>query len=159
MFAFAIWDTRRRRLFIARDRLGKKPLYYFWNGRILIFGSEIKAVLAHPDLSPRFDETLLPEYLAFGYTSGDRTLFRGIRKLMPGHHLTLDLAAAAPAPAIRQYWDIPEPRPGRRPRRRLLDPRVPRTPGRNRAHAPDERRAARHVPQRRRRFQRHRRAS
>ncbi len=114
MFAFAIWDTRRRRLFIARDRLGKKPLYYFWNGRILIFGSEIKAVLAHPELSPQFEETLLPEYLAFGYSSGDRTLFRGIRKLMPGHHLTLDLDAAAPAPAIRQYWDIPEPRPEER---------------------------------------------
>jgi asparagine synthase (glutamine-hydrolysing) len=111
MFAFAIWDTQRRRLFLARDRLGKKPLYYYWNGRLLIFGSEIKSLLAHPAISPQFDETLLPEYLAFGYTSGDRTLFRGIRKLMPGHHLTLDLATPAPSPEIRQYWEIPRPEP------------------------------------------------
>ena len=109
MFGFAIWDARRRRLFIARDRLGKKPLYYFWNGRLLVFGSEIKALLAHPELSARFDDSLLPEYLAFGYTSDDRTLFQGIRKLMPGHHLTLDLQAPAPAPRISRYWEIPSP--------------------------------------------------
>jgi asparagine synthase (glutamine-hydrolysing) len=114
MFGFAIWDARRRRLFIARDRLGKKPIYYFWNGRLLVFGSEIKALLAHPELSPQFDENVLPEYLAAGYISDERTLFRGIRKLMPGHHLTLDLAASNPAPEIRRYWDIPEPKPEER---------------------------------------------
>src|SRR3954471_12788206 len=108
MFGFAIWDAHRRRLFIARDRLGKKPLYYFWNGRLLVFGSEIKALLAHPQISPQFEDALLPEYLAFGYTSDDRTFFRGIRKLMPGHHLTLDLNSGQPAPDIRQYWDIPD---------------------------------------------------
>src|SRR5689334_12542574 len=114
MFGFAIWDARSRRLFIARDRLGKKPIYYFWNGRLLVFGSEIKALLAHPELSAHFDDRLLPEYLAFGYISDDRTLFQGIRKLMPGHHLTLDLNAPSPAPVIRQYWDIPEPKPEER---------------------------------------------
>jgi len=114
MFGFAIWDTQRRRLFVARDRLGKKPIYYYWNGRLLVFGSEIKALLAHPELSAQFEETVLPEILAFGYTSDDRTMFRGIRKLMPGHHLTLDLNAPSPAPEIRQYWDIPEPRPEER---------------------------------------------
>ena len=111
MFGFAIWDAPRSRLFLARDRLGKKPIYYHWDGRMLIFGSEIKALLAHPALSPRFDDTQLPEYLAFGYTSNDRTLFQGIRKLMPGHHLTLDLNTPTPAPAIRRYWDIPDPLP------------------------------------------------
>jgi asparagine synthase (glutamine-hydrolysing) len=109
MFAFALWDKRTRKLFAARDRLGKKPFYYYWNGRLFAFASEIKALLRHPAISPRFEQDLLPEYLAFGYTSDDRTLFSGIRKLLPGHLLTLDLAAAQPEPQIRQYWEIPTP--------------------------------------------------
>jgi asparagine synthase (glutamine-hydrolysing) len=109
MFAFAIWDANRRRLFCARDRLGKKPFYYYWDGRLFAFASEIKALLRHPAVSPRLEESLLPEYLAFGYLSEERTLFSGIRKLMPGHFLTLDLNAEAPAPQIRQYWEIPSP--------------------------------------------------
>jgi asparagine synthase (glutamine-hydrolysing) len=109
MFAFAIWDRNVRRLFIARDRLGKKPLYYYWNGRLLAFASEIKALFEHPAISPELEESMLPEYLLFGYGSEERTLFRGIRKLMPGHHLTLDVSATAPRPDIRQYWEIPLP--------------------------------------------------
>jgi asparagine synthase (glutamine-hydrolysing) len=109
MFAFALWDTRARKLFTARDRLGKKPFYYYWDGRLFAFSSEIKALLRHPAISPRFEEDLLPEYLAFGYTSDERTLFSGIRKLMPGHLLMLDLAAPRPEPQIRQYWEIPAP--------------------------------------------------
>jgi asparagine synthase (glutamine-hydrolysing) len=111
MFAFAIWDKNSRTLFCARDRLGKKPFYYYWDGRMFAFASEIKALLQHPAISPQFDESLLPEYLAFGYVSDHRTLFRGIRKLMPGHHLTLALSSPSPQPAIRQYWDIPDPQP------------------------------------------------
>jgi asparagine synthase (glutamine-hydrolysing) len=107
MFSFAIWDKRARKLFCGRDRLGKKPFYYYWDGRILVFGSEIKAVLCHPAVSPKLEESLLPEYLAFGYLSDERTLFSGIRKLMPGHHLTLDLASARPQPQIHEYWDVP----------------------------------------------------
>jgi len=120
MFAFAIWDTRgapgSRRLFCARDRLGKKPFYYYWDGHLFAFASEIKALLAHPAISPRFEDSLLPEYLAFGYISEERTLFRGIRKLMPGHHLILDLSSPDPQPKITQYWEIPAPAPpdGRR---------------------------------------------
>ena len=91
MFAFAIWDAGQRRLFCARDRLGIKPLYYFWDGRVFAFASEIKALLRHPDIRTEFNSTLLAEYLTFGYTSGDATMFRGIRKLMPGHTLTLDV--------------------------------------------------------------------
>jgi asparagine synthase (glutamine-hydrolysing) len=102
MYAFAIWDPGKRRLFCARDRLGKKPLYYYWNGETFVFGSEIKALLQHPVVSARFEESLLPEYLAFGYTSDDRTLFQGIRKLMPGHHLTLTPEGLD----IRSYWEL-----------------------------------------------------
>src|SRR5215831_18909063 len=108
MFAFALWDKNARRLFIARDRLGKKPLYYYWDGRLFAFASEMKALFEHPAISPKLEESLLPEYLAFGYTSEERTLFSGIRKLMPGHHLTLDISGA-PKLEIRQYWDLPLP--------------------------------------------------
>jgi asparagine synthase (glutamine-hydrolysing) len=108
MFAFALWDRNRRTLFCARDRLGIKPFYYFWDGTLFVFASEIKAVLEHPAVSTRLDESLIPEYLAFGYASGDGTLFSGIRQLMPGHHLTL---RCDPKPELRieQYWEIPEP--------------------------------------------------
>jgi asparagine synthase (glutamine-hydrolysing) len=111
MFAFAIWDQRKRTLFCARDRMGKKPFYYYWDGKLFAFASEIKALFEHPAISPKFQEAHLPEYLTFGYTSGEETLFAGIRKLMPGHHLTLRLGEEAAAPAIRRYWEIPEPGP------------------------------------------------
>ncbi len=105
MFSFAVWDKNARTLFCARDRLGKKPFYYYWDGQLFVFASEIKALLAHPAVSPRFEESLLSEYLNFGYCAGEQTLFSGIRKLMPGHWLLLtpdDLQ-------IRQYWEIPCP--------------------------------------------------
>jgi asparagine synthase (glutamine-hydrolysing) len=107
MFAYAIWDREKRRLFCVRDRLGIKPFYYFWDGRVFAFASEIKALLAHPAVSAELEEQVLPEYLAFGYVSEERTLFRGIRKLMPGHHLTLDVNGRQPSLDIRQYWDPP----------------------------------------------------
>jgi asparagine synthase (glutamine-hydrolysing) len=89
MFSYAIWDRRTRKLFCARDRLGIKPFYYFWNGRELVFASEIKALLEHPIVSAQLEPSLPPEHLAFGYSSSELTLYRGIRKLMPGHTLTL----------------------------------------------------------------------
>ena len=107
MFAFALWDQPRRTLFCARDRLGIKPFYYFWNRRLFAFASDIKALLEHPAITTELETGLLPEYLAFGYTSDDRTLFRHIRKLMPGHHLRLDLSAPAPRLTITPYWDVP----------------------------------------------------
>jgi asparagine synthase (glutamine-hydrolysing) len=108
MFAFAIWDQPNTRLFCARARLGIKPFYYFWNGRLFAFASEIKALLEHPDISAEFNDKLLPEYLAFGYTSGEETLFKGIKKLMPGHTLTLS-CGSDPKVEIKQYWDAPCP--------------------------------------------------
>ncbi len=109
MFAFAIWDQKERTLFCARDRLGIKPLYYYWDGNLFAFASEIKALLEHPAISPALEEDLLPELLGFGYVSEERTLFRNIRKLMPGHHLRLDLKQAEPRLQIEQYWDAPVP--------------------------------------------------
>jgi asparagine synthase (glutamine-hydrolysing) len=111
MFAFALWDRESRTLFCARDRLGIKPLYYYWDGRLFIFASEIKAILRHPVISARFDDSLLAEHLAFGYISDDRTLFSGIRKLMPGHTLRLDFGGPVPELITQQYWDVPEPGP------------------------------------------------
>ncbi len=106
MFAFAVWDRQAKTLFCARDRLGIKPFYYFWNGKAFVFGSEIKALLEHPAVGVRFDRSLLAEHLAFGFSSDDRTLFGGIRRLPPGHTLTLELGGE---PRIRQYWDVPVP--------------------------------------------------
>jgi asparagine synthase (glutamine-hydrolysing) len=103
MFSFAIWDKSARTLFCARDRLGKKPFYYYWDGHLFAFASEIKAVLEHPAISPRFEESLLSEYLNFGYCSGEQTLFSGIRRLMPGHWLRLTPEQFE----IRPYWELP----------------------------------------------------
>ena len=107
MFAFAIWDAGRQRLFCARDRLGIKPFYYYWDGHLLAFASEIKALLEHPAISPALEEDLLPDMLAFGYASGEHTLFQNIRKLMPGHRMLLDAGSSRPELKCERYWDIP----------------------------------------------------
>ena len=103
MFAFAIWDRRKRRLFIARDRLGIKPLYYRFDSSTLLFGSEIKTILAYPGVKPEFNHGVLAEYLAFGYLAGEETMYAGIRKLMPGHFLTIDELGQL---EISPYWDL-----------------------------------------------------
>jgi asparagine synthase (glutamine-hydrolysing) len=90
MFAFAIWDRASRTLFLARDRLGIKPLYYRYDRNKLLFGSEIKAILAYPGVKPEFNQSTLAEYLAFGYIAGEQSMYAGIKKLLPGHILTLD---------------------------------------------------------------------
>src|SRR5207253_10998100 len=89
MFAFAIWDRRKRNLFVTRDRLGIKPLYYRWDGRTFLFGSEIKTILAYPGVKAEFNQRTLAEYLGFGYIAGPETMFAGIRKLLSGHTLQL----------------------------------------------------------------------
>ncbi len=104
MFAFAIWHSRRRILFVARDRLGIKPLYYRLSPKLFLFGSEIKVLLAHPEVHPEFHRDVLPEYLAFGYLSGAQTFYRGIKKLMPGYWLEI---AEGAEPRLQQYWDVP----------------------------------------------------
>ena len=84
MFAFAIWDSNRQRLFLARDRFGKKPLFIYQKDGLLLFASEIKAILAYDKLSMSADSSAIWDYLAYRYVPGPRTLFRGIRKLAPG---------------------------------------------------------------------------
>jgi len=104
MFAFAIWDSRKKRLFVARDRLGIKPLYYRATADSFLFGSEIKVILAHPGVEAGTHRAVLPEYLAFGYLSGNQTFYDGISKLMPGHTLEVNEAGEI---RIQQYWDLP----------------------------------------------------
>ena len=111
MFAFTIWNSATKQLFCARDRLGKKPFYYFWDGTLFAFASEIKALLAHPAISAQLEIEALSEYLAFGYTSGEQSLFRGIKKLPPGCSLTLDFQETQPKLILEQYWDPPAPTP------------------------------------------------
>ena len=103
MFAFAIWDAKARRLLLARDRLGIKPLYWSRVGRTLIFGSEIKALLASGLIEPYADEEALPELLGTRYLSGSGTLFRDVQKLLPGHLLVYQNGGVR----LRQYWDVP----------------------------------------------------
>ena len=102
MFAFAIWDAKKKRLFIARDRLGIKPLYYRLTSESLVFGSEIKVVLA-AGARPEFRRGALPEYLAFGFISGAETFYDGISKLMPGHTMEVDPEGNV---SVEPYWDL-----------------------------------------------------
>jgi asparagine synthase (glutamine-hydrolysing) len=93
MFAFAIWDARRSRLFLARDRFGKKPLFIYAHGGVLLFASEIKALLQFPGLARRVNQAALWEYFRYRYVPAPATLFEGVRKLMPGSWLLCDADA------------------------------------------------------------------
>ncbi|MCE9590348.1 MAG: asparagine synthase (glutamine-hydrolyzing) [Planctomycetes bacterium] len=103
MFAFALWDGRRRRLWLVRDRIGVKPLYYTLQSNRLIFASEIKAILADPTIPRRVDEAALFHYLSFLTTPAPATLFAGIRKLAPGTWLSIDADGRT---GERRYWDV-----------------------------------------------------
>ena len=103
MFAFAIWDTPKRRLLLARDRLGVKPLYWALAGNRLLFASEIKAILESGLIRAEADETRLPELLSTRYLSGAETLFKGIHRLLPGHTLVFQDGRIS----INEYWDVP----------------------------------------------------
>src|SRR3989449_6976168 len=106
MFAFAVWDGARRRLLLARDRLGIKPLYYAFTELELLFASEIKAILAALTTRPALNEAILPEFLATRFVAGEETFFRGVRKLLPARTLWW-----TPGEGIRQrrYWQLPAP--------------------------------------------------
>ena len=102
MFAIAIWDKPRDRLFLARDRIGEKPLYYYHaNGR-LVFGSEIKAILVDPSIPRELNAGGLSNFLAFGHAIAPETIYRNIRKLLPGHYLLAHDGKIA----ISEYWDV-----------------------------------------------------
>src|SRR5947207_3008529 len=104
MFAFALWDRKRGRLLLARDRLGIKPLYYAWTDQELVFASEIKAILAGGSVRPALNEAILPEFLARGFVAGEETFFRGVHKLLPGRTLAW---SCADGPRQRRYWRMP----------------------------------------------------
>ncbi len=101
MFAFAIWDTRDKKMFAARDRLGVKPFYFAAADGGLVFASEPKSILVADSKSRDVDRSLIDAYMSFGYVPGTQTLFKGIDRLLPGHYL----AWSAGKLAIRQYWD------------------------------------------------------
>src|SRR3954447_20958400 len=104
MFTFAVWDENRGRLIIGRDRLGKKPLYYWHSGDRFVFASEIKALCAAPAVPRRLDPGAIPAYLAFGYVPTPRTFFEGIASVRPGHVLSLEPGGE---PVIERYWSPP----------------------------------------------------
>ena len=111
MFAFALWDARRRRLLLARDRVGKKPLFYHDGPRVFAFASETKALLAHPGVPHERDPEALPLFLTYGYVPTPGTFYRGIRALPPGHLLVVT-EAGAEEPTALLARAVPERRDG-----------------------------------------------
>ncbi len=103
MFALSLWDVATQTLLLARDRLGQKPLYYYRDANKLIFGSEIKCILAHPDVDTGFNQSLLGHYFTYGYVPAPDTLFRNIHMLPPGALLRIDQSGIE----MRQWWTAP----------------------------------------------------
>jgi asparagine synthase (glutamine-hydrolysing) len=103
MFAFAIWNKRENRLFLARDRFGVKPLYYYFDGGKFLFASEIKAILSFPGVRRQLSYSALNEYFTFQNILTDQTLFDGVHLLPAGHYLSIDSSGAPPK--VTQYWD------------------------------------------------------
>jgi len=103
MFGIAIWDNQRRELFIARDRLGVKPLYYAQTKNDFVFGSEIKAILQHPEVPARADLAGISDYLSLKYSPAPKTMFENISSLPPGHFMLVNENGIK----IQQYWDLP----------------------------------------------------
>ena len=102
MFAFALWDERNRTMILARDRVGKKPLYYYLDREKLIFASEIKSILRHPGLDLRIDEQAVSDYVSLGYVPAPKSIYRSIRKVKPGHYLRVRPGVVEEI----QYWDL-----------------------------------------------------
>jgi asparagine synthase (glutamine-hydrolysing) len=105
MFAFALWDANQKRLFLARDRLGIKPLYYAQLGNgILIFASELKGLLAHPEMPRMIDPAAVEDFFALGYVPDPKTIYCAAAKLPPGHFMVVDRTGRLPQP--RRYWTL-----------------------------------------------------
>lgn len=102
MFAFAIWDHRKRELFLARDRIGIKPLYYYWDGRTLLFASEIKAILQDSQVQRVIEPMALDDFLTYMYIPAPKTIFKNIYKLRAGHCLKVSASRLQ----TQEYWDI-----------------------------------------------------
>jgi len=102
MFAIAIWDQRKKTLLLARDRVGKKPLYYHYDGTRVVFGSEIKAILQVPGISRDIDLDALSDYFSFLYVPAPKSIFKSIRKILPGHYLVVSPQGLRET----EYWDL-----------------------------------------------------
>src|SRR5205085_578861 len=109
MFAFAVWDQRRERLILGRDRFGKKPLYYWHDGARLVFASEIKSLLANAAVPRRLRAEAIPDYLTFGYVPSPDTFYEGVKSVPPGHVLTAERGSA---PRLECYWQPQYPGAG-----------------------------------------------
>lgn len=103
MFAIALWSAAQRKVFLLRDRLGVKPLYYRWDGASLLFGSELKALRAFSAWRPEIDRDALADYFRFGYIAQPRSIYKNVFQLQPGHWLEL---ASEGAPRIERYWNV-----------------------------------------------------
>ncbi|MBU3911971.1 MAG: asparagine synthase (glutamine-hydrolyzing) [Candidatus Omnitrophica bacterium] len=101
-FAFAIWDSRKERLFIARDRIGKKPIFYTYKNQTLTFASEIKAILQDPEVSAEVNRPAITDYLSYGYTPTPETMFKGIMKLPPAHFMIYEKGNIR----LEKYWEL-----------------------------------------------------
>ncbi len=102
MFSLALWDVRKRKLLLARDRLGKKPLFYSWDGRRLVFGSEIKALFPAGGISKAMDLEAVSDFFSYQYVPAPKTIYQSVRKLRPAHYLVADTSGIREIP----YWDI-----------------------------------------------------
>ena len=110
MFAFAVWDRRDRLLYLARDRMGEKPLYYGWQKRTLLFGSELKAITSHPAFQAQVDRDALSLFLRYNYIPTPWSIFKGIYKVPPGTYVTIyagrDGSSIGELPKPKQYWSL-----------------------------------------------------
>ena len=106
MFAFALWDREDRTLVLARDRIGEKPMYYGWQGDTFLFGSELKALRAHPAFRAELDTGAIAGYLRRGYVACPMSVYTGIHKLTPGSYLVVPLASRDRDPQIKSYWSL-----------------------------------------------------
>lgn len=122
MFAIAAWDRRERALYLARDRMGEKPLYYGWQGETFLFASELKALAVHPDFARRIDADAVALLLRYGYVPSPLCIYRNLAQLRPAHYLKLSAHAkpgALPSPVC--YWTLPEPQPEAMDERQATD--------------------------------------
>ncbi len=121
MFAFALWDANNRTMILARDRVGKKPLYYYLDDQKLVFASEIKSILQHPALKLGIDECAVSDYLSLGYIPAPKSIYKSIRKVRPGHYLVVKPGRVEEV----EYWDLSfresEPRSEQQWREELLE--------------------------------------
>ncbi|MGE0132772.1 MAG: asparagine synthase (glutamine-hydrolyzing) [Blastocatellales bacterium] len=106
MFAFAIWDRRLKRMFLARDRVGKKPLFYARFGDRFLFASELQGILADREVPREVDQRAIDAYLSYGYVPAPHTAFKGIFKLPPAHYLTLDFKQTGFEQRVERYWSL-----------------------------------------------------